>query len=48
MQLLKHADTQKVKRSNVERAMRCIYIYRIKFRMFEVRGNEIPLRNCAP
>jgi len=43
MQLRNHADTQPVKRSKGY----AIYIYRIKFRMLEVRENELALRKLS-
>jgi len=43
MQFHNHVDTQPVK--HFDRAMRCIYD--IKFRMLQVRKNEISLRKCS-
>ena len=46
MQLRNHADTQTVKRP--QRLKGCaVYMYRIKFRMLEVRENEIALRKLS-
>jgi len=45
-QLPNHADTEGVKRSQLERTMRYIYSV-LKFRMSEVRENEIALRKLS-
>jgi len=45
MQFRSHADTQPVKRSKGVAIY--IYIYRIKFRMLEVRENELALRKLS-
>jgi len=46
MQLRNHVDTQTVKRSQRLKGY-AVYMYRIKFRMFEVHENEIALRKLS-
>jgi len=45
-QLRNHADTQTVKRSQRLKGY-AIYMYRIKFRMLDMRENEIALRKLS-